>query len=117
MTEVSEEHLADEPRLEEYRRVMLSRALAYYRRFLDVHHDDPRLHAETAQAARRVGDALRLLGRYREAEEAYREAIDRLDRLAGERDREHQNALALAVCHTDLGEVLRLTDQTDASGA
>ncbi|MBI1916964.1 MAG: serine/threonine protein kinase, partial [Planctomycetes bacterium] len=115
MTEMSEEHLAGEPRMEEYRRLMLSRALDYYRRFLAVHRDDPRLHAETAQAGRRVGDALRLLGRYREAEEAYHAAIDQLGPLARTQDGESQHALALAVCHTDLGEVLRLTDQTVAS--
>src|SRR5262249_35433098 len=54
---------------------------------------------------------------YREAEEAYREAIDRLDPLAGKQNGEGQHALALAICHTDLAEVLRLTDRTDESGA
>jgi len=114
MTEVSEEHLADEPHLEEYRRVMLTRALAYYQRLLDVHGDDPRLREETAEAARRKGDALRLLAQYTEAEEAYREAIDRFDQLARQGEGRSYR-LTLAGCYTDLGEVLSLTDRTAAS--
>src|SRR5205807_5984260 len=50
LVEVSEQQLADEPRMEELRRSMLARAVSYYKRFRALHGDDPRLRAEMAEA-------------------------------------------------------------------
>jgi eukaryotic-like serine/threonine-protein kinase len=81
LTEVGEEQLAYEPRMEEKRRRLLMKAQALYKEFLTQRHDSPRIRLQTALASRRVADIDRLLGDYREAETAYDDAIRRFDEL------------------------------------
>jgi tetratricopeptide (TPR) repeat protein len=56
-----------------------------------------------------MADVLRLLGRYGEAEEAYREALAQFGRLPADRHQQPEHRRAVAESHNFLGEVLRLT--------
>jgi serine/threonine protein kinase len=107
LTEVAEEHLASEPRMEGKRRVLLEKALKFYQEFLQEKRDDPAIRKETALASQRVGDILRLLGRYDLALAAYLQAIDLLSPLAAAFPGEPVYQQALANCHNSLGEVHR----------
>jgi tetratricopeptide (TPR) repeat protein/tRNA A-37 threonylcarbamoyl transferase component Bud32 len=114
LTEVAEEHLASEPHMEEKRRLLLEKALQFYREFLDEKRDDPAIQQETALASERVGDILRLLGWYDQATDAYRQAIALLTPLATR----PVCRQALANCHNFLGEVSRHTGRPrDAADA
>src|SRR5262249_55770453 len=62
LTEVGEEQLAYEPRMEEKRRRLLKQAQKMYREFLQQKYDSPRIRLQTALASRRVADVDRLLG-------------------------------------------------------
>src|SRR5262249_38856843 len=53
LTEVAEGPLANEPGMEQKRRVLLAKAQEYYQRFLEAHAGDPRLRKETALAHKR----------------------------------------------------------------
>jgi serine/threonine protein kinase/tetratricopeptide (TPR) repeat protein len=111
LTEVGEEQLAYEPRMEQKRRALLEKALAFSRRFLAQKGEESGARWHTAQAFKRVGDIQRLLGHSGEAREAYTQAIALLEQL---RDRESSRAeyrQTLAHCHNFLGEVLRTSGQ------
>jgi tetratricopeptide (TPR) repeat protein/tRNA A-37 threonylcarbamoyl transferase component Bud32 len=75
LTEVGEEQLAYEPRMELKRRALLQKALALYRQFLDQRSGDTRLQGEVAHGYRRVGDIERWLGNHSGAVQAYEAAI------------------------------------------
>jgi tetratricopeptide (TPR) repeat protein len=81
LTRIGQDRLASEPHMEEVRRDLLDRALFFYNRFLEERSTDPQTIAATAQASSRVGDIQELLGRPREAERAYANAIDLFGQL------------------------------------
>jgi serine/threonine-protein kinase len=112
LTEVAEEQLAAEPRMEKKRRALLAKAQLYYQQFLDRRGDDPRLLRETALASKRLGDIHRLLGEYEPAREAYDRAIALLTRLAAANPADPEYRHALADSYTYRGEVLRMTGRT-----
>jgi len=87
LTEVglSEESLASLPDLDESRRRLLERALAFYRRFLERRHDDPRVRREAALAHHRVAHFLFLLGKLHKANDENTIAIARCRDLIRER--------------------------------
>jgi serine/threonine protein kinase len=111
LTEVAQEHLASEPHMEGKRRVLLEKALKFYQEFLEAKGDDPTIQKETALAAQRVGDILRLLGRYDQAKNAYLQAIDLLTPLSKAYPSEPLYTQARANCHNFLGEVFRQTSR------
>jgi tetratricopeptide (TPR) repeat protein len=118
LTEVAEGPLAYEPRMEEKRRRLLKKAQAMYLEFLQQKHDSPRIRFQTARASRRVADIHRLLGDYREADDAYDDAIRRFDDLlAGDRgNKEYRRNLA--ACWNWRGEARRhLGDDAGAEQA
>jgi serine/threonine protein kinase len=117
LTEVAEEHLAYEPHMEENRRVLLEKALKFYQELREEKRTDPTIRIDSALAAQRVGDILRLLGRFEQAKDAYLEAIDLLAPVAADASPDrHRRGLrarsqqALANCYNFLGEVLRQTN-------
>jgi tetratricopeptide (TPR) repeat protein len=111
LTEVAEEQLAYEPRMEGKRRVLLEKALAFYQEFLEEKGNDPGVRQATARAAKRVADLARMLRQDRRAEAAYDRAIDLLGALAVEFPDQPALGEDLANSHNFRGEVLRLTDR------
>jgi tetratricopeptide (TPR) repeat protein len=107
LTEVGEQQLAAEPRMEEKRRALLAKALAFYQEFLKQKSDDAGVRLETALAYRRLGDVLRLLEQHDEARNAYGHAIALLGQLRAETPGKPEYLQQSAYCHDHLGEVLR----------
>jgi serine/threonine-protein kinase len=118
LTEVAQEQLANEPRMEKKRRVLLAKAQAYYQQFLEGRSSDPHLRKETALASKRLADISRQLGESEAAREGYGKAIALLTPLAASHPGEPTYRQALGESYCNLGEVLRITSRTaDASKA
>jgi serine/threonine-protein kinase len=118
LTEVAQEQLANEPRMQDKQRALLARAKEYYTAFLGQKADDPRLREETARALARLGDISRLLGRNADAREAYGKAIALFGQLDGDKPGERTYREGLAHCYNYLGEVYRRTGRPgEAAGA
>lgn len=115
LTEVAEDQLASEPRMEQKRRAILERALGYYVEFLEEKSDDPKLRGETAIAARRVGDIHRLLGQQAEAQKSYGKAIELLTSLIISQPEKVVYAQALADSYNNLGEAQRRNNEPAAA--
>jgi len=115
LTEVGEEQLAYEPRMEVKRRRLLQKAQALYLEFLKQRYDSPRIRLQTALASRRVADIHRLLGEYREAEAAYGDAIRRFSELQAGDANNPAYRLQLAAAWNYRGEARRYLG--DAAGA
>jgi serine/threonine-protein kinase len=111
LTEVAEEQLASEPRMERKRRALLEKALSFYQEFLQERGNDAALLQATALAHKRVGDIARLLRLDAEAETAYGQAIALLTPLTEEFPTRAELRQQLADSHNWRGEVLRLTDR------
>jgi tetratricopeptide (TPR) repeat protein/predicted Ser/Thr protein kinase len=107
LTEVGEEQLASEPRMEEKRLALLKKALAFSRRFLEQKGEEPGTRLQTALACKRVGDIQRLLGQGAGAREAYSQAIALLEPLRAGEPGKPEYRQALASCHNFVGEVWR----------
>jgi tetratricopeptide (TPR) repeat protein len=108
LTEVAQKQLADEPLMEQKRRVLLEKALGFYQEFLQEKSSDPTLRQATAQAYKQVGDISRLLRRDEQAEHAYEQAIAMLTALAEEFPDQPALRQQLAESQDFRGEVLRL---------
>jgi tetratricopeptide (TPR) repeat protein len=87
-------------------REFLLRALEYYREFAQDEGTDPRVQFGAAMAHRRVGDINQKLENNEAAEEAYDEAIRRLDRLAARHPGRPEYREALAHCHSNRAGLL-----------
>src|SRR5262249_13718545 len=75
LSEVGYQHLKDVPQAEAVRRALLTRALAFYQKFLHEGGDDPAVRQETARAYQRLGDIHKKLDEYPQAEDAFRRAV------------------------------------------
>jgi serine/threonine-protein kinase len=113
LTEVAQEELANEPRMQDKQRALLARAREYYASFLEQKGDDPRLRKETALAYERLADISRLLDRHADAEDAYSKALGLFGSLEGENPREPAYREGTAHCRNFLGEVYRRTGRSD----
>src|SRR5207249_9607452 len=67
LTEVAQEQLAPEPRMEKKRRARLAQARTYYEQFLRHCGDHPGMRKEAALAHKRPGGISRLLGEHEQA--------------------------------------------------
>lgn len=118
LSEVGEQQLAAEPRMEEKRRALLTKALSLNQEFLKERTDDPRVRFETAQAHRRLADVFRLLERQQESLAEYDQAIALLKVLRKSSPRQAAYAQQLAYCWNFRGEVCRVAGQlSDADSA
>jgi serine/threonine-protein kinase len=117
LTEVAEEQLAWEPRMEEKRRALLQQALRFYQEFLNEKSTDPALRKETGLAYKRMGDVSRLLEQYDQALNAYGEATALLGQLADDFPARPEYRQELATCHNFQGEVLRQASRPREAGA
>jgi tetratricopeptide (TPR) repeat protein len=86
LTRVSEDKdlLANEPHMEPVRQKLLEDAVAFYQELMAEQSTDPRLRHETGKALFRVGKIRHLLGRFDQAKEAYDQALELEESLAGQ---------------------------------
>ena len=80
-TEVAENWLGQQPDLQPVQREFLLKALKYHQAFALDQDPDPAVRAEAGEAAFRVAEIQRKLGRIDEAERAYRQAITVLEAI------------------------------------
>jgi tetratricopeptide (TPR) repeat protein len=107
LTEVGEVQLATEPRMEEKRRALLTKALALHREFMKERQGDSRVHYSTAQAHRRLADVLRLLEQRDEAIAGYDRALALLNQLRADAPDDPDYRQQVAHCRNYQGEVHR----------
>jgi tetratricopeptide (TPR) repeat protein len=107
LTEVGEVQLATEPRMEEKRRALLTKALALHREFMKERQDDSRVRYSTAQAHRRLADVLRLLEQHDEAIAGYDRALALLKQLLADLPGNSDYRQQIAHCRNYQGEVHR----------
>lgn len=117
LTQVADEDLANEPRLEKKRRALLEEALGLSQELLRIEGAGVAVREQTGLAAKRVGDIQRLLGRYEEAEASYSQALGYLVPLQQEESARADFARYVAECHNGLGEGLRLRSRPDDAAA
>jgi hypothetical protein len=84
-TQVAEKWLAHQPQMEPLQREFLEKALQSYSEFAQETSNDPTVRFETARAFRRIAEIQHRLGQPVQAEEAFRQAADRLQSLVDER--------------------------------
>ena len=109
-TQVAEKWLAQKAELTSVQKQFLEKALAFYQQLATEESADPTVLFETAQAEQRVGELQNKLGKYVEAETAYRRAIELFGQLAHtEQDAQYNQALAKT--HRSLGLQLYSTGQ------
>jgi tetratricopeptide (TPR) repeat protein len=107
LTEVGEVQLATEPRMEEKRRTLLTKALALHREFMKERQGDSRVRYSTAQAHRRLADVLRLLEQRDEAIAGYDRALALLNQLRADAPDDPDYRQQVAHCRNYQGEVHR----------
>jgi serine/threonine-protein kinase len=107
LTRVGFERLADMPHLEAVRRDLLEDACRFYEGFVRNKSSSPSVRQEMGQAYRRLGKIREELGRYAEAEQAFRTALEINCLLASESPAAGRQARGeVARCHNNLGLAL-----------
>ncbi|MEE8487046.1 MAG: tetratricopeptide repeat protein, partial [Gemmatimonadota bacterium] len=109
LSEVGESKLLDVPHMEPVRRELLEEALRFYQGFLQEHGSDPAVRFETARAYRHVGDIYYRLAEMEKGEDAFRQAITRHEKLAGEFPDVPEYRVELADSRKALGHLLHDT--------
>jgi serine/threonine protein kinase/tetratricopeptide (TPR) repeat protein len=115
LTRIGQERLEHEPRMEQVRRDLLEKALAFYEDFSKEYTDDPKLRAQTAQAYKMVGDIRHLLGKSELAEQSYESALGLLRPLVDTYPEDQQYRLDLAATYSNLGNLLSESARNDAA--
>ena len=104
--ETVERLMARQARVTEQDRTFLRQVLALHQEFAGAQGDSAETRAGVADAQYRVGLIRRKLGESREAEEAYRAAIDLQQKLANDFPDRPDHRQDLAKSHTSLGNLL-----------
>jgi eukaryotic-like serine/threonine-protein kinase len=125
-TNFAEEWLGRQPNLQPVQREFLRKALEYYQAFSLEKDPDPTVRAEAGEAALRVAEIQRKLGRIDESERAYRQAIAVLEAIpAGALDgrREPDGSLSadvvreyLSTSYSKLGQLLIDSGRSEEAG-
>jgi len=85
MTRVAEEQLVNVAGAEQVRRDLLEKAQIFYRDFVEEEiSNDPRVRQEMGRAYKRLADIHQMLGEFKQAEQAFRQAIDIFGVLSAE---------------------------------
>jgi tetratricopeptide (TPR) repeat protein/tRNA A-37 threonylcarbamoyl transferase component Bud32 len=111
LSRVSDFDLAHHPHMEQVRRALLEKALTFYVGFLKEHATDPDLRDGTARAYFRVANINQLLGRQKDAERAYRQALGLFQRLTDEFPDRPRHRELLAICSRDWSKVLKAANR------
>jgi tetratricopeptide (TPR) repeat protein len=90
------------------RRALLERAARFYEEVALPQSRDPEVRHEAAQARYRLGEILFMFGRRREAEAAYKRALEVLEPLVAEHPRPPGYRQTLAATHNSLGSYIYL---------
>ncbi len=109
LTQVADEQLRHVRGMEPVRQALLEKALAFYLEFLKEKDDDPDMRREAARAHFRVGDINKLMGRHEEAQTAYRQALQVLDKLVADFPNQPAYRYDLAQALNNLGNSLTTT--------
>jgi serine/threonine protein kinase len=109
LVQVGDEALADVPQMEDVREDLLTRALAFYEQFARQNPLNSKLRKEQARVSHRVGDIYKIQGKTAEAERAYTHAIRLCQKLSAEDSGEPEYQYHLAISHSDLAEIYRVT--------
>jgi tetratricopeptide (TPR) repeat protein len=117
LTEVADETLAQEPRMEKKRRALLEQALALYQEFLHDKSADLEVQKKTGLAYKRVADLQRLLGHLDQAEGSYTQAIALLEKLSAELPEQVEYRHLLADSLNWQGELQRLASRSEEAVA
>jgi serine/threonine protein kinase/tetratricopeptide (TPR) repeat protein len=103
LTEVGEETLAREPRMDPVRRALLEKALLFYEKFLIQESDNPAIRLEAGRAFRRAGMIRLSLGQPDRASEAFRSSIRVLSGLVDSQPSNLDAQRELAESHGTFG--------------
>jgi serine/threonine protein kinase/Tfp pilus assembly protein PilF len=117
LTEVGDEQLVHEPRMEKKRRALLESALEFYEHFLREQPDNLDVRVKLTMAHKRKADILRLLGQDDLAQQAYDQAIAALTELAEGMPKYGTYQHALADAYNWKGELLRTSNPVEATAA
>ncbi len=116
VTQVALESLENTPRMQNSELALLKEAQSRLTELFEDAPDDPVIREKLAVVNLRMGGIWAKHGEYRQAEDAYTQAIDNFRRLQ-QAAREPQPAVSYrhheAVCLNGLGEVFRNTDQPE----
>ncbi len=91
--------------------LVLEGLLRFYDRFAEQNRDSTQWQRESALAYRRVGDIQRRLGRLREAQQAYRRALESNQRLIDRLPGDTRGLVEAAALHNQLGDSMVRTGQ------
>jgi tetratricopeptide (TPR) repeat protein len=117
LTQVGQQRLAHEPRMEKLRRDLLTRALRFYERFLEENGADPEVRWETARSRLRVGDIQEMLGEHDAAEASYNGARAAFAELAAAFPADARYRQDLATCLNNRGQLLKDAGRTPEAEA
>jgi serine/threonine protein kinase/tetratricopeptide (TPR) repeat protein len=112
-TQVAEKWLAQEAHLEEVQRDFLLKARDFYERFVRENGADPRWRLETGKAHRRAAGIQSRFGQYREAEQAYGQALAMLQELPADPAAAAGYRRELGKAHWGLGLLLKDTGRPE----
>jgi eukaryotic-like serine/threonine-protein kinase len=110
-TQVAHNRLENQPKMQGLQHELLQEALGFYRELIEEEGVDPGVRRETASAYFRVGEIVELLGRYAEAEEAYRLCLALRETLVAEFPDRDDLSDELASVLINLGNVARHGDR------
>jgi serine/threonine protein kinase/Flp pilus assembly protein TadD len=110
-TSFAESWLSRQPGMEALEKEFLLKALAFYEEFARENGSDlvaqPEIQFEAAKALRRIGDINYKLGRLAKAQDAFEQAVERIQKLSTEFPANDDFAEELALTHNNRGNVER----------
>ncbi|MBL8798334.1 MAG: protein kinase [Planctomycetia bacterium] len=107
LTEVGQNELAHVPLMEDVRQRLLAKAVAFHGEFLEKQSNEPEVRQQAGQAYQQVGNVYRMLGRFPDAEVAYRNSMERFEALTKEFPQEPDYRRDLALTYFDRGQLQR----------
>jgi serine/threonine-protein kinase len=115
LIEVAHQDVADDmPQITGRQKALLEEALSLERELLLEKPTDQELRQKQAHVLEQVARLYKSLGDNDKAKLSYQDAISRFEKLGAEFPQQSDFRHHLAICHNDLGEVLRATNPSEA---